>query len=226
MIDFFNLQELLKKNKENQNSEINHVLINLFPLKSNEENKKNDFENLMNLFDNLIDLQIEYKIPVFTISLGKKEDIDEEILEKYQEKLLERAKKFNINITIFGRWYDFSGFLVEALKVLNNATKDFDKFFLNICLNYDPKQEIADACRVIIRKVYDEKLDFDSITPDLIKENIYSSYFMQPDVIIEPSNKFSGTFLWDSVNSKIVFLNKELQKITKEDIQKAISEKI
>lgn len=226
MIDFLNLKELLKKKSDTEynGKELKHLLVNLFPLITNEENKRKDYENLYNLIDNIVDLQVQKKIPILTISLGTKENIDQNGFAFYIERLTEKAKHNKINTTIFGRWYDLPGDIVEALKVLNNSTKDFEDFFLNICINYDSHQEIADACRVIIRKIYDEKMDFDSITPEILKENIYSSYFISPNLIIEPLDNFNGTFLWDSVGAKIKFLNKEIQKITKEDIEKAFSD--
>ncbi|MEM4397919.1 MAG: undecaprenyl diphosphate synthase family protein [Candidatus Woesearchaeota archaeon] len=228
--NLLSLKELINKRLENLDKKetinLKHLIINLFPLTTNQDNKKKDFESLMNLFNNIIQMQINKKIPILTISFGNKENIDEDLFEKEIESLLELAKKNKINITIIGKWYDFSGFIVEALKNLNNSTKSFEEFFLNICLNYDPKQEISDASRVIIRKISENLEDFDNINPDLIKENIYSSYFPKPDLIIEPKNTFNGTFLWDSVGSKIFFLNKELQDIKIDYIEKLLNENL
>ena len=114
------------------------------------------------------------------------------------------------------------GQLVEEIKRVDKETNDFDHFFLNICINYNSQQEIADASRVIIRKIMLEKMDIDSITPETFKENVYSSYFMPPDLIIEPDNKFRGTFLWDSANSTVIQLNKKILEINKNDFVKAI----
>jgi undecaprenyl diphosphate synthase len=111
---------------------------------------------------------------------------------------------------------------VEALKKVNNETNDFDTFFFNLCINYSGQQEIADASRVIIRKIMNDKADIDSISPEMFKENIYSSYFIPPDLVIEPSNKFSGTFLYDSKNARIQFLGKPVLEITKADILKSL----
>ncbi|MBT4858399.1 hypothetical protein HON49_04460, partial [archaeon] len=110
----------------------------------------------------------------------------------------------------------------EELKKLNTQSSEFDHFFLNLCINYNPKQEIADACRVIIRKIIQDKSDIDSISPELIKENIYSSFLIPPEIVIEPSLEFSGTFLWDSKGSKITNLNKPLSDISIQDIEKKL----
>jgi undecaprenyl pyrophosphate synthase len=220
MIDLKKLQQLIQRYPVPDKNYPKHVVVSLFPLISTEEKMK-DYENYFSLINGIIDIQLEHNIPILTVSLGKKEDIlIPKILAGYCEKLLRKAVEYKINVTIFGKWYDLQGELVETLKKLNNETNDFDNFFLNLCINYDPKQEIVDACRVVLRKIISEKDDIDSFTPEKLKENIYSSYFIPPDFIIEPS-KFSGTFLFDSPGAKIYFVNKPVLDIVKMDIQKA-----
>lgn len=221
MFDLKNLQAILQGRPVEKNLP-KHVIINLFDSSINEENKKANFKKLLELFYELITLQKVKNIPIFTINLGTKENLDENALFLESKKILQIAIENKINITIFGRWYDLKGQLVEELKKINIETQDFDHFFLNICINYNPKQEIADASRVIIRKILKEKLDIDSITPETFKENIYSSYFIPPDLIIEPNKKFSGTFLWDSHGAQITQLNKEISNLSKSDFLKAI----
>jgi len=222
LIDLKKLQQLLQRNQEEKDYP-KHVILNLFPLKVSVEKKAEEYKKHLDLVDEIINLQVLQNIPIVTLSFGKPEDIpDQNMLVEYCQTLLEKANEHKINITIFGRWYDLMGELVEALKKVNNETNDFDHFFLNICINYDSKQEIADATRVIIRKILLEKLDIDSITPEILKENIYSSNFIPPDLIIEPSAKFSGTFLFDSPNAKIFFLQKEAIEINKSDVEKAL----
>ncbi len=222
MIDFTKLPLIIQKRTDTKNSP-KHVILNLFPIKTTDEQKKEDFKKVINLLDQIVDLQRERNVPILTVSLGKIEDIyDTRALADYcEEILLKKANEHKINVTIFGRWYDVKGELVTALKKINNETNDFDHFFLNICINYDGQREIADACRVIIRKILMEKSDIDAINPEMIKENIYSSYLMPPDMIIEPLSMFRGTFLWDSVGSKIYKLNKPVLELTKSDVSKA-----
>ena len=221
MIDLKKLQSLIQRTPEEKNYP-KHVIINLFPLNSSKENKKTDFEKLLKIFYEIIEAQKEKNIPILTINLGKKEDIDEVRMFKECQILFNKAIETKTNVTFFGRWYDLEGQLVEEIKKVNNETNDFDHFFLNICINYNSQQEIADASRVIIRKVLQEKMDIDSITPETFKENVYSSYFMPPDLIIEPDNKFRGTFLWDSPESVVIHLNKPILQITKVDFVKAV----
>jgi len=214
MAPILDIKNIIKQRTSEQKNSPKHILINLFP--------SQDFQKVFDLILEIVDLQTEKNIPVLTISLGKKKDIDEIILFKSIELLEKKALEHKIKITIIGKWYGMQGQLVEALKKLNNETSEFDHFFMNLCINYDPKQEIVDACRVIMRKILMEKIDIDSITPEQIKDNIYSSFLMPPNIIIEPSLEFSGTFLWDSQGAEIINLNKPVNDITKQDIAKLI----
>ena len=89
-------------------------------------------------------------------------------------------------------------------------------------MNYDGHDEIVDACRIIARQIKSEKIDPESINKQLIKENLYSSYFISPDLIIENNKEFSGLLLWDSKKSMIVFTDKQWPEFTKTDFFRAI----
>ena len=86
-------------------------------------------------------------------------------------------------------------------KQVIESTKDYDFFFTNFCINYSGHDEIVDACRLIARQVKAGKIDPNSISRETIKENLYSSYFIPPDLIIKNGKAtISGLLLWDSVN--------------------------
>ncbi len=223
MAPFFDIKKLqaILQSRQQEKNYPKHIVINLFPVITADETKAQDYQKLLGLFDSILDLQKEKNIPILTVSLGKREHIDEKQLCKYCEQLLAKANENRINITVFGRWYDLGGQLVEALKKINNETKEFDYFFLNLCVNYDGKQEIADACRVMVKKALLEKLDTEAITPETVKENVYSSYFIPPELVIEP-DAFSGTFLWDSAGASIASLSKPVLEISKADIDRIV----
>jgi len=115
-----------------------------------------------------------------------------------------------IKISVLGKWYDLPGRLVEPIKSALESTKDYDRFFLNLCINYDGQEEIVDAARMLARQVKAGKLDPESIGKSDIKDNIYASYFLPPELIIKTgsSRKLDGFLLWDSTAAKIYFAGK------------------
>lgn len=117
--------------------------------------------------------------------------------------------KNKIKVSILGKWYDLPGKLVDSIKNLIDKTKEYDSYFVNFCINYNGQEEIVDAIKLITRQIKAGKLDPELISKEIIKENLYSSYFPPPNlIIINGPKKTSDLLLWDSPNEKVYFTNK------------------
>ncbi len=130
-----------------------------------------------------------------------------------------------VKISVFGKWYDLPERVVEPIKKTVSNTKDYDRFFVNFCVNYNGQEEIVDACKILIRQAMAGKINLDQVNSEMIKDNLYSSYFMPPDIIIKTGKvqKLKGFLLWDSVESKVVFVNKYWPEFTRQDLLKSMS---
>nr|AIF00786.1 undecaprenyl pyrophosphate synthase [uncultured marine group II/III euryarchaeote KM3_139_C07] len=164
-------------------------------------------------------LQVKMDVPIFTFNVLPMEIKGKDTFSLVVDSLVEFfnhllswdfIKENQVKISVLGKWYDMPGRLVEVIKKLTVETKDYDKFFVNFCVNYDGQEEMIDSFRIIARKIKSATLDPDSITKEEIKDNIYSSYFMPPDIIIITGGKKSlgGFLLWDSINSRAYFFDK------------------
>jgi undecaprenyl diphosphate synthase len=183
------------------------------------------------IVEEVLRTQITFNIPVVTIFLLKQEDSTEdldiilnsisELFDKLSSNELIRLNL--VRVSVFGKWYDLPSRPVDSIKRVMEQTETYDKFFLNFCVYYDGKEEIADACRLIAMKVKADKIDPDSITQELIKENLYSSYFLPPDVVIVNGDKrLDGFLLWDISSSRIYMTGKAWPEFTAFDLKKAI----
>ena len=183
--------------------------------------------------EELLSLQIRLNIPVFTIFLLSEELRDSERFLIFKELLIKFFNRIKdsklvhshmVKVSVLGKWYDLPYSLVEPIKNTIDITREYDSFFLNLCINYHGQEEIVDACKLIARKVKAEKLDPDSIDSETIKDNIYSSYFIPPDVIVVTGKKkyFAGILLWDSSRSIIYFTEKVFPEFTQEDFIRGI----
>ena len=200
--------------------------------RNNSRSLNEAYARFLELLSRLLELQVNAKIPIFTVYLLP--DIEKwteeymifcDFLFDFFSKLPDNAtiRKDKIKISIFGKWYNLPGKLVESLKKVIEGTKEYDNFFVNFCINYDGQEEIVDACKLIAKQVELGKIHPEMITKDAIKENIYSSYFLPPDVIlIYGDRKIKGLLLWDSVNSNIVFADKSFMEFEDGDIEKLI----
>ncbi|MCK5107991.1 MAG: undecaprenyl diphosphate synthase family protein, partial [Nanoarchaeota archaeon] len=97
-----------------------------------------------------IRFQVDKNIPIITfhlvpMSLVKKEEFSE--ISSFISKFFEELKRNHlinenkVKVSVLGKWYDLPGELVESIKDVTRATKDYDSFFVNFCVNYDGKEE-------------------------------------------------------------------------------------
>lgn len=180
----------------------------------------------------LLNSQVKSNIPIFTVYLlseGAEKTEDFVAFCDQMSTFFEELCRSNviiehkIKISVFGKWYKLPGKLVESLKKAIDDTKEHDSFFANFCINYDGQEEIVDACKLIAKQVELGKLDPEMVNKGTIKENLYSSYFLPPDILlIYGKAALNGLLLWDSVNSKVVFANKSFMDFDDKDIQALI----
>lgn len=178
--------------------------------------------------------QVELKIPIMTFDLvSAKAASNEQYFSRLMDGLVEFFRelkdlpiidKEKIKISVLGKWYYLPGRVIDSIKDIIEYTKDYDGFFLNFCINYDGQEEIVDACRIIARKIKAGKLDPDAIDKEVIKDNIYSSYFLPPDLIIATGKKKSlkSFLLWDSPYAQIHFANKGWPEFTIDEFEKIV----
>ena len=111
-----------------------------------------------------------------------------------------------------------------TIKQAINETKNHDRFFLNLCVNYNGQSEIVDACKLIVRKALSGSIEINEINKESIKDNLYSSYFLQPDIIIKTGKKqtWSNLLLWDSPEAYYYHADKPFNDLKISDIEKAV----
>ena len=174
---------------------------------------KKSFKNLKSMVQEFVKLNI----PIMTIyTLPSKLPPNQFFLAV--DNLVEFFKELSnmpfiyenkVKVSVLGKWYDLPSRIVEPIKSITASTREFDSFFLNFCINYDGQEEIVDACKIIARQIKAERIDPDSIDRNTIKENLYSSYFVPPDITIltGKEKKLNSFLLWDSSNTQIYFSN-------------------
>ena len=185
------------------------------------------------IIKDVINLQVKMNIPILTFYLlsSNMKDLEQfsAVMDTYvsffnEMKESKEIHENKIKVSVLGKWYDLPGRVVEPIKEIIETTKDYDNFFTNFCINYDGQEEIVDACKLIARQIKADKITPESINKALIKENIYSSYFLPSDLVIRSglTKKLTDLLLWDSINAKIYFSDKLWPDFDKKDFVKAI----
>lgn len=151
-------------------------------------------------------------------------DIFEENLKKlFKNKEIHEKKT---RIRILGFWRDFfPKNLCQLIDKIMDATKNYNKFNLNLLLAYNGTDEMLRAVREITRQAKENsKL---KITKDLIKKNLFTKDLPPVDYLIRTGGEphwSAGFLMWDIANAQFYFTNTYFPDFDKQELHKAIKE--
>ena len=113
----------------------------------------------------------------------------------------------------------------QEMATAEEESKDRTKTILYLAINYGGQQEITNSVKKIAQMVESGEISSDSITEDLIGENLYTD-IPDVDLIIRPSGEYrlSNFLLWQSAYSEFWFSNINWPDFTKEDFTRAIKD--
>lgn len=146
------------------------------------------------------------------------------LYEKMVDANLKEALKDGTRITHIGRKARLPKKLLEKIINVEERTKEFTNYQLNIALDYGGRDEILRA----IKKISDENIDIHSLTEEnfgkLLDTN--NQPYPEPDIIIRTSGeqRTSGLMIWQAAYAEYFFLKKYFPEFTEEDIEKIIEE--
>ena len=187
--------------------------------------------------ENLLDWCEEFDIKIITLYVLSAENLSRKDLElEYLfelirirlEKLLNdpRIHKNQMRIKAIGRIELLPDSIKNVLKRLDDATKNYERHFLNIAIAYGGQDELIDAIKKIVGKIKDGVLKIDDINKKEIESNLYTSHLPQssPDMILRTSGekRLSGFLLWQSAYSELVFMDVFWPGFRKIDLMRAI----
>ena len=118
--------------------------------------------------------------------------------------------------------------LQEAIRAAEEATKDYDKFILNVAVAYGGREEIIEACREHLNAELAAGKDLaqvaDELCVDQITPHLYTSNLPDPDLIIRTSGeiRLGGFLLWQSAYSEFYFCDTFWPSFRKIDFLRAI----
>ena len=118
--------------------------------------------------------------------------------------------------------------LQEAIRDVEEATKNYDKFILNVAVAYGGREEIVEAFRRHLKSELAEGKVPDEIaaglSADKITAHLYTSNLPDPDLIIRTSGeiRLSGFMLWQSAYSEYYFCDTYWPSFRKIDFLRAI----
>ncbi len=214
--------DLFSKREKSHLIDPKHIGLSI-DLNIGNENPKKSSEDAFEKLQSLLPIMVEDNVPILSVFIPQQKLFSDnfflDAFTQYLGKLTESEFIVNnqVRVSIIGKWYELPGEPVEAIKKCLEHTENYDKFFLNFCVVYDGQQEIIDAFRIIMKKMEKEDQDESVISKSSIKEHLYTSYFIPPDMVLVTgkARKLKGFLLWDSADSYIYFTSKYFDALSK-----------
>lgn len=134
--------------------------------------------------------------------------------------------KNKIKLNIIGNLNLFPKDVQDEINKAVDATKNYDKFILNLAIGYGGKYEIIEGVKKISELVLKGKLKPNEITKKVLDENMYSAEIPAVDLVIRTSGekRTSGFLIWKTDYAEYYFSEKYWPEFEKEDFIKALIE--
>jgi len=175
-------------------------------------------EKVEQLLDWCLDLKVKFiTLYVFSTENFRRPPQEvEEIMKLAEDKMRqlfsdERIHKHKIRVKVIGRLGLLPKSFQELIRQVEESTKNYDQYFLNLALAYGGRAEIVDAAKKIAQNVKEGKLSSENIDEETFEKFLYTSHSekQDPDLIIRTSGeeRLSGFLLWQCAYSELCFLD-------------------
>ena len=142
------------------------------------------------------------------------------LVKEFSESELPAMQKNGIRLRTIGRTSDLPTLSRMALQKAIEATKDNEKFTINIALSYGGRAEIVDA----VNKIIKERKSTDPITEDEFRNYLYLPDMPDPDLLIRTGGnlRVSNFLLWQISYSELYVTPTYWPDFGEEELKKAI----
>lgn len=146
-----------------------------------------------------------------TENFSRTEDEVEALMALFAKRLAElsedeRIRADRVAVRVLGRTEMLPPAVLEAIRLVEAATADFDAFRLNFCIAYGGRQEILDAVRKILARVEAGEIRAEDVDEELFGQHLYTGGD-DPDLIIRTGgeSRLSNFLLYQAAYSELFF---------------------
>lgn len=174
---------------------------------------------------------LEY-ITVYAFSTENWKRAEEEVkalmmlLQNYLDDYAKRADTENIKVKILGDISALSNGMQKSIQNCMERTKDNTGVTFNIALNYGGRDELIKAIKQIANEVKNNNIQIETITEQLVSDNLYTKGQPEPDLLIRTSGeqRLSNFLPWQLVYTEFLFIDKNWPEFEEKDLDYAILE--
>lgn len=147
-----------------------------------------------------------------TENFSRGQDEVDFLMDLIRKMMLETAAdelthKHKVRVRMIGDRTIIPDELLRAVEEVEEKTKDYDDFHLNVAIAYSGRHEIVNAVRGIAENVRDGKMGIDEINEDLFANYLYTKDEPDLDLVIRTSGeiRISNFLLWQLAYSELYF---------------------
>jgi tritrans,polycis-undecaprenyl-diphosphate synthase [geranylgeranyl-diphosphate specific] len=190
-----------------------------------------------NVFEELLKWCKEFKIKELSFWAASTENLEREKMEvdflinlfvemcdKFLKDDKNELKENKVRIRFIGNREKLPEKLIKRIGQVEEKTRDYSDYKLNMLVGYGGRWEITQAAKKIAEEVKQGKLKIDDITPDVFQKHLILED--EPDLVIRTSEeRLSGFLPWQCIYSEIIFIkDKYWPEFTKQDFKKCLDE--
>ncbi|MCD7922454.1 MAG: isoprenyl transferase [Clostridiales bacterium] len=190
---------------------------------------KRGAEVVMDICRDADDLGIKYMtIYAFSTENWSRPDLEVKTLMllfgKYLKICYDEAMKNNMRVRIIGDTSVLAPDLQERIRVLEEDTKTFTGFNLQIAINYGSRDEMLRAMKRMMKDYKDGKISEDDVNEARFGSYLDTADIPDPDLMIRTSGelRLSNYLMWQHAYSEFYFTDTPWPDFNKAELVKAI----
>ena len=147
------------------------------------------------------------------------------LLKNYLQEDLRDMEKNQFHTAFFGDLSALTPELQALCAQVEEASRKYEDFQMNICLNYGGRDEILQAARAYAADCLAGKADPEQLTESDFAQYLYSRGVPDPDLIIRPSGeqRLSNFLLWQAAYAEFYYTDVLWPDFKEDDLMDAIA---
>ena len=135
-----------------------------------------------------------------------------------------RVHRHHIRVRAIGDVGSLRPDVQEAIRVAEEATREYSDYFYNVAIAYGGREEILQAIRRIAEEVRDGHITPTEIDSSMVARHLYTADLPDPDLIFRTSGeeRISNFLLWQAAYAELYFADVLWPGLTKLDFLRAI----
>ena len=147
-------------------------------------------------------------------------------LEQFFKREIDTLIKDNVKVVISG---DITKLPLKTQKTVNEAierTKNNDRYFFNLCLNYGGRDEIVRATKNFAKDVLDKKIDIETLDENIFGKYLYTHDLPDVDLLIRTGgDQRTSNFLpYQATYAELMFVKTYWPSFFKDDFRKCLED--